>query len=50
MKEIVKNFLFEFGHIFIGIIMFPIIVKVADYHIQWKREQKIEQKIEKEKL
>lgn len=50
MKEIAKNFLFEFGHIFIGIIMFPIIVTVADYHVRWKMEQKMEQKIEKEKL
>lgn len=46
MKEIVKNFLFEYGHIFIGIIMFPMIVTVADYYVQWKMEQKIE----KEKL
>ena len=46
MKEIVKNFLFEYGHIFIGIILFPIIVTVADYYVQWKMEQKIE----KEKL
>lgn len=50
MKEIAKNFLFEYGHIFIGIITFPIIVTVADCYGQWKMEQKIEQKIEKEKL
>ena len=46
MKEIAKNFLFEYGHIFIGIITFPIIVTVADCYAQWKMEQKIE----KEKL
>lgn len=50
MKEIAKNFLFEYGHIFIGIILFPIIVTVADCHVQWKMEQKMEQKMEKEKL
>ena len=48
MKEIAKNFLFEYGYIFVGIIMFPIIVTVADCYGQWKMERKMEQKIEKE--
>ena len=50
MKEIAKNFLFEYGHIFVAIIMSPIIVTVADCYGQWKMEQKMERKMEKEKL